>query len=109
MLIKITREGANKTQKWKIVDNIRDVDVSVLLKVPSLKSAEEEEAFWRGVDIVILDLLEGAPGGSVGGAYYRNLLCQRTDGSSFNIIFDTVAYLCNDNGRTVEKIIGCKH
>ena len=29
-----------------------------------------------------------------------------TPEQSFTVIFDTVAYLCNDEGKTIEKIVG---
>lgn len=36
---------------------------------------------------------------------YMVLICRMKDGSEYSIAFDTVAYLLNDEGKTIEKIV----
>ena len=36
---------------------------------------------------------------------YMVLICRLKDGSEYSIAFDTVAYLLNDEGKTIEKIV----
>jgi hypothetical protein len=36
---------------------------------------------------------------------YYTLICRLTNGDEFSIVFDTVAYICNDDGKTIEKIL----
>ena len=36
---------------------------------------------------------------------YLVVICRLIDGSEITIAFDTVAYLLNDNGKTIEKIV----
>ena len=33
------------------------------------------------------------------------LVCRRSNGDEFSIIFDTIAYVLNNNGKTIEKIV----
>ena len=33
------------------------------------------------------------------------LVCRLSNGNEFIVLFDTVAYLCNDEGKTIEKMV----
>jgi hypothetical protein len=36
---------------------------------------------------------------------YIQIICRLNDGSEYTISFDTVCYVLNDNGKTIEKIV----
>ena len=35
----------------------------------------------------------------------KRLICRDEDNNEFSILFDTIVYILNDNGKTVEKIV----
>lgn len=37
---------------------------------------------------------------------FTRLICRLSTGDELSIVFDTVAYLCSDDGKTIEKIVG---
>jgi len=98
MILKIERYNE---QDWYMLDDIRKV---------SKKHFEQDfsKDFDDFIDdIFIIDY----------GDYLKNngkkqksrnvvrLICRLSNGNEFSVLFDTAAYLCNDEGKTIEKIV----
>jgi len=104
MILKVERH--NKTQDWWLMDNIAKVSCSKLGR----KTSNPETG-----DITILDHeikcnCQGSDNDTIRERcdkciYYWRLVCRTKDFNEFSVIFDTVAYLCNDEGKTIEKIV----
>ena len=105
MILKIKRE--RDAQDWWILDDIRKISISLTKHKYRYDPFTNEE-----YDISILDNVandenktnESAPLSEK--FQYKRLICRTTKGDEFSVIFDTVAYICNDEGKTIEKIVG---
>ncbi len=99
MLLKIERYSHG--QDWWILDDIRKIS-KAQFKQPTEQDFSDEEA-----DIFILDYIDFMnPEGH--GQSHRNvikLVCRVSNGNEFTVLFDTIAYLLNDNGKTIEKLV----
>ena len=97
MILKIKRHSND--QAWWILDDIRKISISRQLEA-TRKEIESEHA-----EIILLDNLNSACESTSDYLFpFMRLICRRTDYTEFAIVFDTVAYLCNDQGQTIEKI-----
>ena len=105
MILKIKRE--REYQDWWILDDIRKVSVS-------RQKFQYREANFSDVDydIFLLDnmMTDGDKMTDSSASLpekfaYKELICRTTKGDEFSIAFDTLAYLCNDEGKTIEKIV----
>ncbi len=100
MILKIVRYVH---QDWWILDDIRKIS-KARFDQPFDKDFNSEEA-----DIFILDYedhLRAIPVERVPDSReVMRLVCRLSDGSEFHVIFDTIAYLLNDNGKTIEKLV----
>ena len=104
MILKIERYKDN--QKWWIYDNI--VKISISNKMYHSKHSIDIHA--EGIDAIFLDVeakCECEPDTVVCNDCigYYTLICRLNNYEEYSIIFDTVAYLCNDEGKTIEKIV----
>lgn len=84
---------------WWILDDIRRVVVSKQI-FSHLSKEEHIKSVSKDIDICLLSNSNDKKG-----VKYIRLSCRKTNGEEFLVIFDTVAYLCNDEGKTVEKIV----
>jgi hypothetical protein len=99
MLLKI--EKYDEGQDWWILDDIRKISKAQFSQ-PTGKDFSSEEA-----DIFILDYI-GFMNADGQGQSHRDvikLVCRTSNGSEFTVLFDTIAYLLNDNGKTIEKLV----
>jgi len=105
MILKIERYPGSKEkriyQNWWLLDDIRKISKAEF-DHPFVQNFEDGEA-----DIFILDyesnlLTVGTPPLS---RKVVRLVCRLSNGSEFYVIFDTMAYILNDNGKTIEKIV----
>lgn len=99
MILKIERymEG----EDWWILDDIRKIS-KAQFDQPFNKDFEHSNA-----DIFILDYGD-APKRINSGQDTRSvvrLICRLSDGNEFCVLFDTIAYILNDNGKTIEKVV----
>lgn len=96
MIVKVERyKGGNS---FILVDNIWQIH----------RFNGWKDAPLRIGDIVIKDHYESLPedaGFTPDYPYMIKLQCEKGDGSEINIIFDTVAYILNDQGKTIEKAL----
>jgi hypothetical protein len=105
MIVKVERH--NKEQDWWLMDNIAKISCSKRewysqTVTPSILSEDNIVLLDHhpkcDCDIKNRNLCKECV------LYYR-LICRTKDHYEFSIVFDTVAYICNDDGKTVEKIV----
>ncbi len=108
MILKIERYSGK--QRWWMLDNIAKISVSNVRKYHANGHSE-----FPNDDIFLLDMAAKQQTGcscrgedSCGSCVYIDyiqLICRLTNGEEFSIVFDTVCYVLNDNGKTIEKIV----
>ena len=98
MILKIRRFCED--QIWWILDDIRKVSISRTLEYSRAELTQKALAD----DICILDKFARANVETPDKFPYVRLICRLSNGSEFSVVFDTVAYLCNDSGKTIEKL-----
>jgi len=98
MILKIERYVE---QDWWMLDDIRKINKRHF-EQPFNKDFEEVQG-----DIFILDYGEYLESNGNGDSSRRvvQLICRTSNNNEFSVLFDTVAYLCNDEGKTIEKIV----
>ncbi|MCK4454643.1 hypothetical protein KAU51_04875 [Candidatus Parcubacteria bacterium] len=102
MILKIERyigDGGN----WWMLDDIRKISKSLFKKI---RFKEEKEGLFDAADIFIVDFYDSLDDKS--DQQFRDiikLICRLSNGDEFCVVFDTTAYLLNDNGKTIEKIV----
>lgn len=105
MILKIQRYVGR--EKWEIYDNLRKVSWSECDASDFVPDGKEVKAF---PDVLILDHFakrkEFNPAHLSSNTFCVLLRCKEKVGDEpITIVFDTIAYLCNDLGRTIEKIV----
>lgn len=96
MILKIKRHESN--QDWWMLDNIRKISVSETF----LSEISEYNKISETSDILIMDHTNEVNNDHIS---YKNMIIKDKDDREYDIMFDTVAYLCNDDGKTIEKIV----
>lgn len=102
MLLKIQRYDSK--QSFWLLDDVRKVSVSDSLHPSS---------GYGLYDINIFDVIpkkhdctcDGVNSGCSNCRYFREIICRLNNGEEIIIGFDTIAYILNDNGKTIEKIV----
>ena len=100
MILKIIRYVGNEGDWW-ILDDIRKIS-----KVHEGSIAFDKDFDALNIDICILDFYDSLDDKS--DQQFRDvikLICILSNGDEFCVLFDTVAYLLNNNGKTIEKIV----
>ncbi|KKN13321.1 hypothetical protein LCGC14_1007540 [marine sediment metagenome] len=99
MILKIARYS--NEQDWWMLDDIRKISKGQFIQ-PFTKDFTDHDA-----DIFILDYVDylDIKGAAQESRNVIKLICRLSDGSEFIVLFDTLAYLLNDNGKTIEKIV----
>ncbi len=100
MILKVERYDSD--QRWWMFDNIRKISMS--------NELFRREIHNKDYDVILFDMPKSACTCGKDGACsecekYLLAICRLTDGSEISIAFDTTAYLLNDNGKTIEKIV----
>ena len=103
MILKIKRERDN--QDWWILDDIRKISIGKPQQLPGCDLGKE-----LGVIIDDIFIMDNAynireDGGDQSHFEYIRLIIRLNSNEEKSIVFDTVAYLCNDLGKTIEKIV----
>lgn len=96
MIVKIPYRPKNddKNKRWFIQDNVDRVYAHAPRKM-KWKDCDMEIELLSHVDL--LELNEDSE-------LTVSILCvQKNNGEEFRILFDTTAFLCNDNGKTIDK------
>lgn len=99
MILKVERH--NLEQDWWLLDNISKVSCSKC-------DYKKGDSIVEG-DIILFDHESECNCNNGDGCnkcirFYK-LICRTKEYDEFSIVFDTVAYLCNDEGKTIEKIV----
>lgn len=102
MILKIERyKGKKQNQDWWLLDSIRKIS-----------KEEFEQHFGKDfsdteAEAFIFDYGEHLSefGDLPDTRKVVKLVCRLTDYSEYTVIFDTIAYICNDEGRTIEKVV----
>lgn len=102
MIVKVERyKNSRNKQNWWLLDNISSITIEEFECEPSKDFSDDE------VDVIVLDYEQCLEDNNMKNAYNTNikLHCAMTDGSDIIIVFDTIAYILNDNGKTIERIV----
>lgn len=104
MILKIERywgPAKDDPQDWWMLDDIRKISRYYLRNVPF-----DEEAVPMS-EIMLLDYgpyLTKMGMGQDSRDVIR-LVCRNSEGDEFTVLFDTIAYIMNDKGETIEKLV----
>ena len=109
MILKILRynrgpKNENDDQEYWMFDNIRKYSLSSPIRKQQKSVADID------YDAVFFDIphtnctCQGTDECNLC-VYYNALICRLDDGSEYFIAFDTMCYVLNDNGKTIEKIV----
>ena len=105
MIIKIQRYTGK--EKWEIYDNLRKVGWSECKASDFVPDGKKIVAY---PDVLILDCYEKRRSDN-SDCLPSDIPCillrckEKVRDEPITIVFDTIAYLCNDSGRTIEKIV----
>jgi hypothetical protein len=104
MLLKILRY--TDKQKFWLLDDIRRISVSEAIRLDSSGD------IGYLPDIIILDTLlqikcecDGVNNRCSDCKDYIGVNCRMNNGDEISVVFDTIAYVLNDSGKTIEKIV----
>jgi len=110
MILKILRynrrpdKEIGNHQKYWMLDSVRKYSISVPIR------KQQKTIATSDYDIIFMDMPETNCTCNCNDEcdlciFYHVLLCRLNDGSEYSIAFDTVCYVLNDNGKTIEKIV----
>ena len=91
-------------QSYWMFDNVRKYSLSVPIR------KQQKNIATNDYDIIFMDMpltdcrCQGTDECNLC-IYYYVLICRMDDGSEYSIAFDTMCYVLNDNGKTIEKIV----
>ena len=111
MILKIERY--REDERWWLVDKIDRIASTVRLETDTVK--KRKEALIRLADLTLFDIpkCDCFWNEDIGCNFcneipkdYRicRLRCRLENGDDYTVLFDTIAYILNDNGKTIEKI-----
>ena len=110
MILKILRynrrpnKEIGEFQRYWMIDNVRKYSLSTPIRKQQKTIADDD------YDVAFMDMPEtNCTCQEMDECnlciYYNVLMCRMDDGSEYNIAFDTMCYILNDNGKTIEKIV----
>lgn len=105
MILKIERyDGYIKDDPncWWILDDIRKISHYKYKNYPFDQQFADIDA-----DIILLDYEEylNKTGSSHDSRDVVKLVCRLSNGNEFVVLFDTIGYILNDDGKTIEKLV----
>jgi hypothetical protein len=109
MILKIERynrgpKNENDDQRYWMFDSVRKYSLSNPIRKQQKTLADHDyDAIF--MDMVQTDCTCDNEDECDSCIYYNVLICRLDDGSEYSIAFDTVCYVLNDNGKTIEKIV----
>ena len=115
MLIKIKKD---KRGKWVLFDNVEQIDydndLCTFFSFDEIKALAPEDSNVLGHFVLYgVDVDKISQSNPVKAAvikFHRRELdkMRREDATPCVVVFNTITYICNDTGKTVEKIVGCE-
>ena len=106
MILKIERyPGSSKShiyQQWWMIDDIRKIS-----KAEFNHSFSQDFDNKIDADVFVLDYEDYlvSKGAGQDSRTVVRLICRLSNGDEFCVLFDTIAYVLNDSGKTIEKIV----
>lgn len=98
MILKIERH--NENQEYWLFDSIEKISISETHMIG------DPDGGWTHYDVMIYDhLTSNKDGDKYKPTPYRLLICRLDYGKEISIGFDTVCYIMNNTGQTVDKIV----
>ena len=105
MIVKIERY--ERGQKFYLVDGFEKISVSnhLISRIEHERCLDEVTIFdyWNSQDKTCSCSGDSAQCSNC--CTCIRLICRNKEGEETSIVFDTVAYILNDNGKTVEKVV----
>ena len=82
-----------------MLDNIRKISKSQPINLRHIVGGSD--------DCSILDFAKSTNEGSstVMEGFAVRFICRLENGEEYSVLFDTSAYICNDSGKTIEKVV----
>ena len=102
MILKIERYKDG--QIWWMYDNVRKASVTKSFKMDTVIPTRDFDVIVSDVDSKKCNC-STSDECSCHNITFRSISCSFKDDSEISIAFDTIAYLLNDNGKTIEKIV----
>lgn len=102
MIVKIERyidKAENDPRNWWMEDNIRKIH-KIEFELPFGQEMPDDDAIIFDYEHYLNKLGAGQDRRRA-----IRLICRIGDGSERSIVFDTVAYILNDDGKTIEKLV----
>ena len=97
MIIKVQGVGA-RGEEWCLIDKVDEVLQSRKVELTSAALKQE-------VDQATHAFLTNPPVEGKESTHQVGIIrAKRADGSERHVVFDTVAYICNDQGNTIERV-----
>ena len=104
MILKIARY--RDKQKWWIYDDIRKISISEPYYHNGRCRELPQDSGWDALFFDAESICKCGLGERCEQCVeYYVLVCRLNSGEEYAIAFDTVAYLLNDNGKTIERIV----
>jgi hypothetical protein len=109
-ILRYNRRPESEDQKYWMFDNVRKYSLSYPIRIQQNMSYDDKGKRIK-YDVEFFDMPEtnctckGDGGECNLCIYYSVIICRMDDGSEYTIAFDTVCYVLNDNGKTIEKIV----
>jgi hypothetical protein len=115
MLLKVERfYGKDREKGWWLIDDIKKISVTGRLEFYTRK--DRESLTNMGNDFVALDYqncncipaeeeCSNCPAINYDNYRVVRIVARNNAGDEYSILFDTVVYVLNDNGKTIEKIV----
>lgn len=97
MLVKVKGVTEDGKDDWLYIGEVEELQISDVIYERALTATE---AVKENVDV---DYWMCSSKLFDKDRAYRRILCTKRDGHMVSVVFNTVAYICNDSGKTIEK------
>jgi len=106
MILKIERyTWSRSTKDWWMLDDIRKVKKILIREVPFENPDELPNNVVFDFEQYLKDHLNKEGQIVPDKRNVIELICELSNSDEFVVLFDTTAYLCNDGGKTIERMV----
>ena len=98
MLVKVQGVTDYGTDDWLYIGEVEELQISDIIHtadkqlIEAKKNNFREDDYWMFSNEMFGQNHE-----------YIRIACTKRDGHMVSVVFNTVAYICNDSGKTIEK------
>lgn len=97
MLVKVLGVTEDGKEDWLYIGEVEELQVSDFIRVDKqLDEAKRDEFIEDNYWMLSDELFKN-------NSNYIRIACTKRDGHMVSVVFNTVAYICNDSGKTIEK------